>query len=137
MQTLLIDANVLVRFLVSDVPEQTDAVKRLFSEAENHEVRLCLDPIIVAETIYILTSFYRKPRGKVAATLLLIVKFPHIFVEQRERMIDALTRYANNSIDFADAWLAAGAVIQGMGVASFDRDFDKFNDVTRYRPGDA
>lgn len=131
---LLLDANVLVRFLVSDIPEQSDAVKRLFLDAQNHRVTLSLDSIIIAETIYVLTSYYRQPRSKVAEILSVIVDIPYIDVEQRQRMKDALMRYNNKSVDFADAWLAAGAKLQNVGVASFDRDFDKFDDVVRFKP---
>jgi predicted nucleic acid-binding protein len=45
------------------------------------------------------------------------------------------TRQMNSTnVSFADAYLAALAEQHGIPVASFDRDFDKFKEITRFDP---
>src|ERR1022692_4491553 len=50
MTEFLLDANVLVRFLVQDDPKQSAAATALFEKAERREVLLHLDALAVAET---------------------------------------------------------------------------------------
>jgi predicted nucleic acid-binding protein len=50
------------------------------------------------------------------------------------QVLEALARLQTANVGFADAYLAAGAEEESISIASFDRDFDKFKDVTRYEP---
>jgi predicted nucleic acid-binding protein len=52
-------------------------------------------------------------------------------------MLDALERFKSHPVDFPDAWVAAIAAHQGVAIASFDRDFDRFKDVKRFQPSGA
>ena len=53
----------------------------------------------------------------------------------RDTVADALKRLKDKpTLDFADCWLAAQAAAKKLEVASFDRDLDKFKDITRYEP---
>ena len=65
MKELILDANVLVRFLVQDGPQQAKAARKLVEQAESGAVLLVVDPMIIAEAVYVLTSFYRKDRKSV------------------------------------------------------------------------
>ena len=134
MKSLILDANVLVRFLVQDEPKQAAAAAKLMAEAQEGVCELLLDPMIVAETVYVLTSTYKRPRADVANLLLTIIRSPSIRSDQEEELVDALFRFRNTSVDFADAWLATRSAASGNAVTSFDKDLDKFKDVTRHEP---
>ena len=134
MRELILDANVLVRFLVQDVPQQAKAAKKLVEQAESGALLLVVDPMIIAETVYVLTSFYKKPRETVADALMAFVQSDGVSVADESRLVDALRRFQRSSVDFADAWLAATAAETHREVASFDRDLDRFADVKRFEP---
>lgn len=134
MRELILDANVLVRFLVQDVPEQARAASKLVGRAESGEVRLIIDPMIIAESVYVLTSFYKRPREVVADVLLSFVQSEGIASLEAARIVDALRRFKRTSVDFADAWLAASGAECHREVASFDRDLDRFPDIERFDP---
>jgi predicted nucleic-acid-binding protein len=135
MKELLLDANVLVRFLVQDDPKQSAAATALFEKAERHEVVLHLDGLTVAETVYVLTVRYGQSRSDVANVLLAIIQNAGVEAAEEKIVTDALQRFGAMNVDFADAWLAARAAQLGCQVASFDRDFDKFKDIRRFDPG--
>ena len=78
MKSLILDANVLVRFLVQDEPKQVAAAAKLMAEAQKVVCELLLDPMIVAETVYVLTSTYKRSRVDVANLLLTIIRSPSI-----------------------------------------------------------
>jgi predicted nucleic-acid-binding protein len=107
MRELILDANVLVRFLVQDVPQQAKAARKLVEQAESGALLLVVDPMIIAETVYVLTSFYKKPREAVADALMAFVQSDGVSVAEESRLVDALRRFQRSSVDFADAWLAA------------------------------
>lgn len=136
METYLLDTNVIIRFLRQDHPTMGPAAKALFQAAKRGEVRLLLEESIVAEAVYVLQSVYKQTRGDIADALQAIVRrSPAIRSERPAVLDDALDRYRRQSqVDFADALLAALAVDQQIQVASFDRDLDRFSDVTRFEP---
>lgn len=136
MDTYLLDTNVIIRLLRQDHPAMGPAAKGLFQAASRGEVRLLLEESIVAEAVYVLQSVYKQSRGDIADALQAIVRrAPAIKCERPAVLHDALDRYRRQSqVDFADALLAALAVDQQLPVASFDRDLDRFSDVTRFEP---
>jgi len=134
MKQLILDANVLIRFLVQDDPKQSAAATKLMSDAQSGVYELLVDPMIVAETVYVLGSQYKRARVEVANTLLAIVRSPYVRADKEQELVDALLRFRDHGVDFADAWLAAIAVSGGQEIASFDRDLDKFKDAKRLEP---
>jgi predicted nucleic-acid-binding protein len=134
VKELLLDANVLVRFLVQDDPKQSPAAMALFEKAERREVVLHLDALIVAETVYVLIGRYGRTRREVVSVLLAIIQNAGIETMEADTVADALHRFAAFNVDFSDAWLAARGAQLLRSVASFDRDLDKFKDIKRFEP---
>lgn len=134
MSELLLDANVLVRFLVQDDPKQSKAASALFEKAERGDLLLHLDALIVAEAVYVLMGRYGRERTEVASVLLAIIQNSGVETRDAVSVADALQRFGAANVDFADAWLAARAAQFGRAVASFDRDLDKFKDIKRFEP---
>ncbi|MBL9171801.1 MAG: PIN domain-containing protein [Verrucomicrobiales bacterium] len=128
------DANVVLRFLTQDHPARSKAATALFAKAKNREVTLALDPVILAEVIYNLEAYYQKSREEIANTLLQMVTSLGVAMDPHGTVINALLRYKNQPVDFPDAWLASLAGEQKLQAASFDKDLDRFSDVTRHEP---
>jgi predicted nucleic acid-binding protein len=132
--TLLLDANMLVRFLVQDDPRQSAAATALLEKAERREVALMLEAMVVAEVVCVLLGRYGRSRGEVSSVLLSIIQNVGVDTLERDVVTDALQRFAAVNVDFSDAWMAARAAQLDHAVASFDRDFDKFKDIRRFEP---
>ncbi len=134
MSAYLLDANVVLRFLTQDHPARSKAATALFEKAKKRQATLELDAVILAEVIFNLESYYEKSRESIANTLLQLVTSPGIEIEQHATVVNALLRYKNYPADFPDAWLATLAAQRKLPAASFDKDLDRFSDVTRYEP---
>jgi predicted nucleic acid-binding protein len=106
----------------------------LVERADKGEILLVVLPVILAELIYTLESFYDMERKEVATKLLTFLQSRGIEAVESPRLIDALTRCRDRNAHFADAYLAASSVELACPIASFDRDFDKFKDVQRIEP---
>ena len=125
MSDLWVDANVLLRLITGDPPEMAQRALRLVEQAELGEVTIKLSPLVVAEMVWVLGSFYRYPRTQIAEVLLPLVSARGVSLEEAEQVMAALDRMATANIDFIDAFLAETARCRGGTVASFGRDFSR------------
>lgn len=134
MRAYVLDANVALRFLLADDPEQSPKSRLLFAAAEEGKLRLTLTAVTLAELAWVLTSFFGFPRADVGAKLRGLVLHNGIECEERDLALDALDRFGLTKVDFADCHAAAWGVRHQQPVASYDRDFQKFNDVKVLTP---
>jgi predicted nucleic-acid-binding protein len=125
----LIDTNLIVRFLVQDHEKHARAAMKLFEACDRGELTLVVLPVVLAECVFMLESFYKHGRADIAKVLGGLVGSPGVTVEESELHLDALQRYGNSKAHFVDCVIAARAVTSGLSVASFDQDFKKFADV--------
>lgn len=128
-KSCLIDTNVLVRFFTGTPPDLAERARSLVAQADAGKLQLEILPLIVAETVYTLESFYEMPKQDVCEKLLAFLRSRGIAAHEPEIVLDALERYQSMSVHFADAYLAATAAAAKMPVYSFDKDFAKFKDV--------
>lgn len=126
-----VDTNVLVRHLTGDPPEMAArATAYLRVESE-----LLLTDLGVAETVYVLESFYETPRAQVARAIRSLLAFGSIIVVDREVLLRATEVYEAHRLDFAEAYLVACGESTGIRrVASFDRAIDRVSSVERVVP---
>lgn len=59
MTRIWADANVLLRFLTGEPRDLAEKAARLMARAERGEVVIVLAPLVIAEVIRVLKSFYR------------------------------------------------------------------------------
>lgn len=127
-----VDTNVLVRHLTGDPPElAARAAAYLRAERE-----LFLADLSVAETVYVLESFYEAPRIQVAEAIRSLLALISVVVVDPALLLRAIEVYETDRLDFAEAYLVACAESTGVGrVASFDRSIDRVKTVERIEPG--
>lgn len=131
-----LDANVILRFLTQDPPDQAAQATALFASVEANRIRVRLDDVIVCECVWVLESFYRHAKTDIAATLGDLLMSPGVLVGDPHLLLAALDVYASHNVDFTDALLAMRAIDSGVPlVCSFDRHFDRLTGVTRMEPG--
>lgn len=126
-----VDTNVLVRHLTGDPPKMSArATSYLATERE-----LLLTDLVVAETVYVLESFYEAPRDQIAQAIRSLVVFDSIVCVDPPLLLRAVEVYETDRIDFAEAYLVACAESTGVGrVVSFDRSIDRVGTVQRIEP---
>ena len=127
-----VDTNILVRHLTGDPPEM--AVRATaYLEAEQE---LLVTDLVVAETVYVLESFYKAPRAQIAAALRSLLALASVVTVDPPLLLRALEVYETAGIDFAEAYLVGCAESTGINrVASFDRSIDRVGTVERIEPG--
>lgn len=123
----LVDTNLIIRYLVQDHEKHGKAAARLFEGCDRGE--LVIVPTVLAESVFVLESFYEHRREDIASVLTTLASSPGIEIDQPAIHLDALQRYGKTKLHFVDCLIAATASAENIPVATFDRDFRKFVDV--------
>ncbi len=126
-----VDTNIIVRHLTGDPAEMaTRATAYLAAEPE-----LFLADLIVAETIYVLESFYKTPRDEIATAMRSLVALRSVITVDPALLLRSLEIYEIDRIDFAEAYLVTCAESSGVNrIASFDRSIDRVGTIERIEP---
>lgn len=126
-----IDTNILVRHLTGDPEDMAQRATAYLGSAS----ALLLADLILAETVYVLESFYEVPRDQIADAMRSLVAFDSVICVDPALLLRTLEVYEVDRIDFADAYLVACAESTGVGVvASFDRSIDRVTTIERIEP---
>jgi predicted nucleic acid-binding protein len=132
--TSLVDANVLLRYLMNDHAEHSPSAKKLVEDAGRGTIALHLPFIAVTETIFTLQRFYGVGREEIAREFLKVLSAPGIKLACPGWILEAVEEYGMRNISFGDACLAAEARSENLPIASFDRGFDAFPGIKRFEP---
>ncbi len=120
----LIDTNVILRYLIGDIPAQAGKSAALMERLEAGTERAEILESVVAEAVWTLESFYKVPRPEIAERLAAILNFRGVLAAKKGVLINALARFGSTSADFVDCLLAAQARQKNLTVYSFDaKDF--------------
>lgn len=128
-----LDTNVIIRHLTGDPPAQARRATAFLRDADRGS--LLLADLIVAESIYVLESFYELPPMEVALRMRAVLAHPSMTALDAPTLHRALELYELERLDFAEAYLAAQAEASGVGVvASFDKTLDRVESIERIGP---
>jgi len=131
-----VDTNIFLRYLTGDDPEQAPKARALLERAERGEIQLVTTVLTIAEIVWVLESVYELDRASIRAKVVAILGLEGLSVEDQEVLLQAIVWYEEKNVDFADAYSAAWVERRGLGeVYAFDRDFDRFEELTPLRLG--
>ena len=100
--------------------------------AADQGVAIWLPDVVVAELAYVLTSVYELGVTEAAHLLGRILDVPGLEVADEPLLRDALLLWEETRLGVTDSYLAAlGRGVEGAGVLSFDRGFDRAEGVVR------
>jgi predicted nucleic acid-binding protein len=130
-----VDANVIVRLITGDPPDMAEQAERLFQRIDEGEIEVVVDSIVVAEVVWVLSSFYGFTPDEIAPALQTFLVGDGIVGEEKLESLQALALYREKNIDFVDALLAVRMIREGVrDIYSFDKHFDRLESVRRIEP---
>ncbi len=137
MKLAYVDTNILLRFITAAPAEQAVQAKKLFAAAESGKVRLFLDEIILAESVWVLSSFYKFSKMDIKKVLLPILANEGIELRNERDILLALTLFADMNVDFVDALVSVHMARNGvLDIVTYDKHFNRLPGVKRVSPGD-
>ena len=119
---VVIDTNLLVRYLINDDQKKADAVDNLLDKAIKGEIRIVVPSVVIAELVWVLESFYQLKADVILELVEAIVNTSGLDVTDKSMVISALRLYKNRNIDFIDAWIIEFAKERGIKtIYTFDK----------------
>ena len=113
MSKVLVDTNVILRYLLCDNEKQAEIAKDLI------EGGAFLLPEVLMETSHVLRTFYEIDRQSIAEQLLIVLRW--VEMERKEIMFRAVEIFAETKLDFVDCILIAYHELQNVEVFTFDK----------------
>lgn len=114
---LLIDANVILRYLLNDNPSMSQKAKEIIHSGAYTK------PEVLAEVVYVLDGVYSATREEIKSYILAILNDVHC--EEHSSVAYALSVYASTRLDFVDCLLIGYHHVNGESIFSFDKKLNR------------
>ncbi len=124
-QTRAIDANVILRFLLNDHSTLSPRAQSIIHKAEQGEYVLLIDEVIVAEVVWVLTSFFKVPREVIVDKLMTLMVQPWVKNKRKSVVLAALSLFKQHNIDYIDVWLLCVSQSERISLETFDSDLQR------------
>jgi predicted nucleic acid-binding protein len=125
MKTALIDANIIVRFLVGDDEKLYEKSAKVFESIEKGKQKAIVCEAVLMEVYFVMMKFYKLPKAEVINDLKKILSHDALINNDKSILLETLSILEYTNIDFADALLCAKAKFFGYEILSFDKDIRK------------
>lgn len=131
---IALDANVLVRLLVQDDPDQFARALAVLERASESEESCFLSDGVLCETAWVLASQYRAGRAEILVALSELVGDRRYTFQDPEALAEALRAFEDGRADFSDYLIGAAARRRGARTTyTFDRKLKNGDGFTLLR----
>lgn len=115
---VILDANVILRYLLNDNEEMALEAERVI---KGNQALVTIE--VVAEVVYVLKRVYAIGRTEIKDAVLKFLS--EVQVEEREVLILGMETYASRNLDFVDCILYAYKKVKKYDVLTFDKKLSK------------
>lgn len=112
----IVDANIILRYLLNDVPELTKAATNIL---KNNKIFVPNE--VIAEVTYVLEKLYKVERKEIQDVLCEFIRNDNIIISDKEIIYEAFKIYTKIKIDFVDSILYAYKKCRNITVYTFDK----------------
>lgn len=122
---VLVDANIILRFLLNDNKDLFLKAKEIFLKAEKGDQKIYLDEVVIAEVVWTLSSFYKIKKNDIADRLEKIVSQDWAINPRKGVIMEALNLFKAKNLSFIDCWMAVVSKKQELTLETFDKNLKK------------
>jgi len=129
----VVDANIILRHLLYDLPEQAEKVEKVLGQAENGEVRLLIPEPVLSDVVFVLT-YLKVSKLEIAASLRGWINLPGVDLLGIDTATFemALDLFVDQNIKWSDALIASHMLTYGYTrIFTFDKHFNRIPGITK------
>lgn len=121
MKQVILDSNILIRYLTKDVKSQYTEAVEIITSVESEKVIAKISILVIDETLWALGNFYGIENNVFIPELLKILSLKNIRVIEINKSvaIAILERMLKDKIDFTDLYLFN--ISEGSKILTFDK----------------
>lgn len=132
----VIDANIILRAVLQDVPEQAARVGLLLHKAEAGGLILLIPEPVLSDVLYVLTGM-KVPKKEIAGVVRDWLNLPGVALLGIgiDVVHTALDLFVEKNVKWSDALIAARMFEWGcVEICTFDSHFDRIRGIIRHQP---
>lgn len=124
---IVLDTNIILRYLLADNEELSVKAKKYFIQAEAGKYKLYLDEVILAETIWVLGSYYEQDKKKIVPVVRKLVNQDWIVMGKKTLCNQALETWLREDVSYIDSWVYSLSREKGVELETFDAKLVRLN----------
>ncbi len=125
MNSVLVDTNIILRFLLRDDEKLFFVANSIFSNAEHGNIKIYIDELVVAEAIWTLTSFYKQDKKEIFDLMLKLVSRKWIVNPRKKLILNSLKLCLDSNLSYIDSWVFEVSKANKYKLETFDKDLNK------------
>ena len=132
----VIDANIILRHILNDLPEQALQVDKILQKAESGELKLLIPEPVISDVVFVLSQL-KVPKIKIVDSVYGWISLPGVALLGIELSIveTALDLFVDKNIKWSDALIAAKMLRWNYkSICTFDKHFDRLTDLEKIDP---
>lgn len=119
---ILLDTNILVRFLVRDDEIQFQKVLHFLQDLENNQKQAFISLLVLIELNWVLSFRYKIARQDIIHEMINLCHMPIFDIEHNKEVKQALLYAQNNTFDLSDLLIACKSrSLDNLPVYTFDK----------------
>jgi predicted nucleic-acid-binding protein len=130
MNKIIVDTNVIVRYLINDQPELHKKARGFLDLVKLGKFKAYIEQTVFTEVIFVLTKLYNIPRDKIKESLHNLLLYRGFHNNEKDILIESLNIYVQTNLHIVDCIIAAKARFEGLEIESFDKELLKYSNAT-------
>jgi predicted nucleic-acid-binding protein len=125
MKKYLLDANIILRYVVAENTPLNLKSKRYFDQARDNKCQLIIDNVTIAEVVWVLTSYYQFKRPDLVNSLKIIMGHKNILIDDKNLILNTLDFFSSHNLSYIDCYLHCLSQSKNIPLATFDTKLSK------------
>jgi predicted nucleic-acid-binding protein len=130
MEKKLVDANVLLRYLLKDDETLFKKAYQLLEGVKDGKELIIIPESVLAECVYVLLRIYKVDRQIIAEKLKLLFLYKGVVNADKEDLVDSIKLFGQTNLSIVDCIICAKSVNNKMPIVTFD---DELKNISRKR----
>jgi len=128
MERKLVDANVLLRYLLKDDEALFKKAYELLERVKDGKERIIIPESVLAECVYVLLKLYKVDRRLIAEKLTSLFMYKGVVNPDKEDLVDSIHLFGQTNLSIVDCIICAKSVNNKMSILTFD---DELKNISR------
>lgn len=129
MKEIIVDTNVLLRYLVDDTSILGKKANDFINNAQKHKYIIKLNELIVAECLWVLISHYKYSKENAVTALRSLILHEEFKIKDKILINESLNFFLENNISFVDSYLYCQSQNTGLDLITFDEKLARLKKI--------
>ena len=130
MEQVILDTNVLLRFILRDVEGQYQTAKNFFIKARAQKIILIVPQIVIFEIVFNLEKYYKFSKSTIIEKIKDLL-FSSLEIEDANIFNLAINIFKDTNLEFVDSFIIAKSQIKQVPIFTFDKALKKLEKVAK------